>query len=111
MFTDVFGGAPHARVFDFLATQAARDHTIVELARGAGVSRPTVYKVVDDFLEAGLIEETRTVGNSRFFQLDLSNPTARSLYQVVKPAEFANFDLPENAPARRRASKRANQNR
>lgn len=106
MFTDVFGGAPHARVFDFLAQEAERDHTIMEIARGSGVARPTVYKVIDDFTENELVVETRTLGNSRFFQLDLSNPTVRSLYQVVKPAEFADFELADHEGPRRGTAKR-----
>ncbi len=103
MFTDLFGGAPHARVFDFLAEESELDHTISEIARSSEVARPTVYKVVDDFLDNELIEETRTVGNSRFFRLNHDNPTVESLLRVAKPAEFTAFELspgPESGPTR-----------
>lgn len=84
-FTPIFGDAPHARVLDFLIEGApahAPDFTITELARGANVARPTVYKVVDDLLAAGLLKETRTVGNSRFYGLDKRNRAVKELVRV-----------------------------
>lgn len=100
MFTDLFGGAPHARVLDYLVEERDQDHTITGIARGADVARPTVYKVLDDFHDQGVIVKTRTVGNSRFFQLDLEDPTVQDLLRVaeVEPVEepeegFATFDL------------------
>lgn len=68
-FTAVFGGAPHARVLDFLLEKDGSDHTISDIARGASVARPTAYKVVDDLVEGRILRETRVVGNMRFFGL------------------------------------------
>lgn len=82
-FTPVFGDAPHARVLDFLFLERSQDHTITEIARGAGVARPTVYKVVDDLLEEGILAETRTVGNSRFFGLNGRSRAVRELARVA----------------------------
>lgn len=82
-FTAVFGDAPHVRVIDFLLETSAPDHTITDIARGASVARPTVYKVVQDLVTDGLIMETRTVGNSRFFTLDGRNPAVRALAKAA----------------------------
>lgn len=81
-FTAVFGDAPHARVLDFLLETDAPDHTISDIARAAGVARPTVYKIVDDFLDEGLLQETRTVGNMRFFGLNAKSRAVRELARV-----------------------------
>lgn len=81
-FTPLFGGAPHARVLDFLLEGEAPDHTITQIARGAGVARPTVYKVVEDLLGTGVLSETRTVGNSRFYALNAKSRAARELARV-----------------------------
>lgn len=117
MFTDLFGGAPHARVFDYLAEELDRDQTITSIARGADVARPTVYKVVDHFLDQDVVEQTRTVGNSRFFQLDVDNPVVRDLLRVGEEPKLEELgepfpDLEIEAPsgperrARRRGRKR-----
>lgn len=82
-FTLVFRDSPHARVLDFLLEEDAPDHTITAIARGAGVARPTVYKVVDDLLSQRLLRETRTVGNSRFFALDARNRAVKELARVA----------------------------
>jgi hypothetical protein len=94
MFTDLFGGAPHARVFDYLADEPHVDHTITGIARGTEVSRPTVYKVLDDFLEEEVAVQTRTVGNSRFFQLNLDEPLIRDLITLYE-AETEGQALPD----------------
>ncbi|PSG96179.1 hypothetical protein BRD56_11660 [Thermoplasmatales archaeon SW_10_69_26] len=97
MFTEWFGGAPHARVFDFLAEEPQVDCTITDISRGADVARPTVYKVIDDFQEQDLVVETRQVGNSRLFQLDLENRTVHDLLWVLEPEieepAFTDVDL------------------
>lgn len=116
MFTELFGGAPHARVFDYLADQRHVDHTITGIARGTEVSRPTVYKVLDDFVDNEVVVQTRTVGNSRFFQLNEDDPTVRDLLAVYEPTEieeleetFPELDLspsPEIHRSKRRGSRR-----
>ncbi|HVM45713.1 MAG TPA: winged helix-turn-helix domain-containing protein [Candidatus Thermoplasmatota archaeon] len=82
-FTAVFGDGPHVRVFDFLLEADGPDHTISDIARGAHVARPTVYKVVGDLLDAGLLSETRTVGNSRFFALNERSRAVRALAKAA----------------------------
>ncbi|MCA1812989.1 MAG: winged helix-turn-helix domain-containing protein [Halobacteriales archaeon] len=81
-FTAIFEGSPHARVLDFLAEHAQFDYNISELAKHSGVARPTVYKVVADFLKKGLLVETRKVGNSQLYQLNLDSEVVRQLLEV-----------------------------
>jgi DNA-binding transcriptional ArsR family regulator len=81
-FTAIFEGSPHARVLDFLVEHAQFDYNISELAKHSGVARPTVYKVVADFLKKGLLVETRKVGNSQLYQLNLDSEVVRQLLEV-----------------------------
>jgi len=81
-FTPVFGGAPHARVLDYMLEGDGPDHTITQIARGAGVARPTVYKVVEGLVEADLLRETRVVGNSRFYGLNTKSKAVRELARL-----------------------------
>lgn len=82
-FTAVFGDGPHVRVVDFLLAADGPDHTISDIARGANVARPTVYKVLEDLIESGLVSETRTVGNSRFFALDERSRAVKALARAA----------------------------
>lgn len=117
MFTDLFGGAPHARVFDYLAEEIGQDQTITNIARGADVARPTVYKVLDDFVEQDLVVQTRTVGNSRFFQLNREDPLVHDLLRVIEPevAEddegFPDIDLSSPSTTEERRARRKRRKR
>lgn len=86
-FTMVFGDAPHVRVMDFLMAARATDHTLTDIARGARVARPTVYKVVGELVGADLVSETRTVGTSRFFALNAKNRAVRALARAAPHLE------------------------
>ncbi len=74
VFTKVFGGSPQVRLLDFLAGNLEFDYTITEMAERAGLSRPTVYALVDRLLSEGLLVHTRTVGRSRFYRINRANP-------------------------------------
>lgn len=89
-FTAVFGDSPSAKVLDFLADHAGFDYNISELAKHSGVARPTVYKVVRAFLRKGILVETRRVGNSQLYGLNLDNGTVQQLIEVgpaLQPAQ------------------------
>lgn len=82
MFTSIFGEGPQVRVLDFLAEHPDFDYSIMEISRHSGVARPTVYKVVDALVRQGLLNETRRIGNSTFYRLDLSNPAVRRMLDM-----------------------------
>ena len=105
MFTSVFGETPHVRVLDFLASHREFDYTITEIARNSGVARPTVYKIVEEYLAKGILRATREVGASTFYKLNAENSAVRTLL-AVDPAAFATTDMRPStraAPARRRS--------
>jgi DNA-binding transcriptional ArsR family regulator len=101
-FTAIFEGSPHARVLDFLAEHAEFDYNISELAKHSGVARPTVYKVVADFLRKGLLVETRKVGNSQLYQLNLESEVVQQLLEVGPALQPAQPKSRAKLPASRR---------
>lgn len=88
MFADVFGNGPEVRVLDFLMDHVGYDYTITDVARETGVSRPTLYKMWDNFIQLGLIKKTRRIGNAQLYELDGENP-------IVKKMEQFDFSLSE----------------
>jgi Fe2+ or Zn2+ uptake regulation protein len=46
------------------------------------VARNTVYDHLDDFVELGILEETRETGPSTRYQLDYDDEIAELLYQL-----------------------------
>lgn len=100
-FTDIFEGSPHARVLDFLAEHAEFDYNISELAKHSGVARPTVYKVVGDFLRKAILVETRKVGNSQLYRLNLDSEVVQSLLEVGPALQPAQPKARSRLPSRR----------
>lgn len=81
-FTELFGSSPRVKLLDFLADHIDYDYTISEMNEFTAISRPTLYKVVEELVQDGLIVMTRTVGDSRFYRLNLQNPRVISMLQT-----------------------------
>src|SRR6266566_7934899 len=82
MFTEIFGEAPRVRLLDFLADHPDFDYTISQMAEFADVARPTVYKLVAELQGQDMITLTRSVGDSKFYRLNVANPRIVSMLQV-----------------------------
>lgn len=81
-FTEVFGDTPQVRLLDFLADHLEFDYTISQMSEYAGLSRPTVYSLVEPLTKEGLIVHTRRVGRSRFYRINEAHPVILALLRV-----------------------------
>lgn len=82
VLTDVLGTHAKVKILAALLSENDRDLNPTEIARLAGIDRSTFYEHLDDLQAYGLIEETRTVGNSQMYRIDRENPAAESLAQL-----------------------------
>ncbi|MCD6481421.1 MAG: winged helix-turn-helix transcriptional regulator [Thermoplasmata archaeon] len=73
MFKEIFGNSPQTKILDFLGDHPNYDYNISDLAEYAGVSRPTLYKIIPEMIEKGLIIETRKIGKSKMYKLNTKN--------------------------------------
>lgn len=82
VLTDVLG--PHAKVKILVAllSENNRDLNPTDISRLAGIDRSTFYEHIDDLVAYGVVEETRTVGNSQMYQINRDNPAAEDLAQL-----------------------------
>ena len=114
MFTDIFGDAPRVRLLDFLADHPDFDYTISQMAEFANLARPTVYKLVAELQNQDMLTLTRSVGDSKFYRLNVANPRMVSMLQVhfegiSKELTAAAYDeIPDSAsePAKSRTGSR-----
>lgn len=79
VLTDVLGTHPKVLILTALLGESHTDRNPTEIARLAGIDRTTFYDHVDDLLAYGLVEQTRTVGNSPMYRIDRENPAAEHL--------------------------------
>lgn len=76
--TDVIGPHPKAKILAALLA-TGKDVTVTQLSDLAGVGRSTVYRHIDPLLEYGIVEESRVVGNSTFYQINQESALAEKL--------------------------------
>ncbi len=84
MFAEIFGNNPQARILDFLGDHPNYDYSISDLAEYSKVSRPTLYKILPKLIRMGMLIETRKIGKSSMYKLNLKN-------EIVK--KMLKFDL------------------
>ena len=72
-FEGIFGSTPELKTLQFLIAHSHFDYTKKELAEHAGISRQTVYKVLEVFLKWNIVEETRKIGNVTLYALNKKN--------------------------------------
>lgn len=68
MLTQIFGECSQVKLVDFLVAHPWSEFSKTELADGAQIARPTVYKLLDKLLKESLIVETKKVGNIQLYQ-------------------------------------------
>jgi len=77
-FEGIFGSTPELKTLQFLIAHSHFDYTKKELAEHAGISRQTVYKVLELFLKWGIVKETRKIGNVTLYTLNKKNKLVES---------------------------------
>ncbi|HVL87554.1 MAG TPA: helix-turn-helix domain-containing protein [Candidatus Thermoplasmatota archaeon] len=92
------------KLLDFLAEHPEFDYNVMELSRHAAVARPTVYKVLARLTKQGIVEETRRIGNSTFFRLNLAHPSVARMLAMRE-------EMGAPAPGRPRRAKPATRGR
>ncbi|PSG97423.1 hypothetical protein BRD56_05755 [Thermoplasmatales archaeon SW_10_69_26] len=66
-------------MLDFLGDHPLSDYSITEMAEKSDVSRPTVYDELPELQRLGMIKQTRTLGNSRLFQIDTDHSVVQEI--------------------------------
>lgn len=80
-FLAVLGESPELRVLHELVVNPEHEYTKVDLASGANVARVTLDKVLDKFLNHGLVEKARTVGHITLYRLNEKNQLVQEFVQ------------------------------
>ena len=84
MFKEIFGNSPQTKILDFLADHPNYDYNVSDISKHSGVSRPTVYKILEILLKKNLIIKTRESGNSSLYQLNMEN----KLVKIILKFDF-----------------------
>ena len=73
-FEGIFGNTAELRLLEFLLPLEGLSFNLSELAEEAGVSRPTSQKVVEKFVEHGIMKIAKKEGITKFYEINKSSP-------------------------------------
>jgi len=83
LFIQFFGTKnPVLKVLDFLIDNEAFDHSKTDVAKGAGISRATLFNIWHILEENGIVVETREVGRAKMFKLNKANPIVKKFMEL-----------------------------
>ena len=82
IFREIFGDTPKVRVLEYLLEGRELDHSIGDIAEGAGINRVTLFRLWPEIEKSKLVEHTRNIGNAKLFKLNVKNPNVKILVEV-----------------------------
>lgn len=89
-FLQYLGDNPKIRVLDFLMDNFALDFSLPQIAKGSNVAYTTLIDLLPNLLKQKMIIETRKIGKSRLFKLNLDNLIVKALFTIdLKLSEVA----------------------
>lgn len=82
LFIELLGDSPNVRVLDYLITERNLDFSITDMAKNAGVSRATLYRLWDDLIKNNIIIHTRVIGRAKLHKLNTRLPQIKKLIEI-----------------------------
>ena len=82
IFREIFGDTPKVRVLEYLLGGRELDHSIGDIAEGAGINRVTLFRLWPEIEKSKLIINTRNIGNAKLFKLNIKNSYVLNLIEM-----------------------------
>ena len=89
-FVQYLGDNPRIKVLDFLMDNFALDFSLPQIAQGSKVAYTTLIDLIPGLIKQKVIAETRKIGKSILYKINLSNPVVKALFAIdLKLSEAA----------------------
>ena len=90
LFLKHLGSTPQLRIVDFFLDNKGSDYSKKEIMEHAGVSKSTLYKIWDDFMQFGILKPTRRYGKAQLYSLDDENPILQKFKELDRALQPRN---------------------
>lgn len=91
LFRELFGNTPKVRVLEYLLEGRELDHSIGDIAEGAGINRVTLFRMWNSLEKPGIIIHTRNIGNAKLYRINRENPRVIFLIEIFDKVINADF--------------------
>ena len=84
MLTEVMGEYPQVRVIEILVTHPWSEYTKKDLAEASGISRSTLYNLLDKLETYQIIKPTRKIGSTQLYTLNQESSTTKAIMAFTR---------------------------
>ena len=91
IFRELFGDTPNIRVLEYLLEGRELDHSLGDIAEGAGINRVTLFRMWKKLEESKIIIFSRNIGNAKLYKLNIKNPRVKVLIELFDKIINTNF--------------------
>jgi hypothetical protein len=82
MFLELVGDNPIMRVIDFLIENKDTDFSKTDIAKGAGISRTSLFYCWFAIEKASILKKTRKFGKTTLYKLDTKSPVVKKMLEL-----------------------------
>ncbi|EKQ50776.1 MAG: hypothetical protein B655_2291 [Methanobacterium sp. Maddingley MBC34] len=91
MLSEIMGDYPRVRVIEILITHPWSEYTKKDLSEASGISRRTLYTLLDELETYQIIKPTRKIGSAQLYTLNQESKTTHALMTFQK--ELAEIEI------------------
>ena len=84
LLLNLTGDMPLFRIIDFLLENKGMDFSKTDIARGAGISRASLFNYWNELENHGIVKVTRSFGKTRLYTLNSKNPVTQKILELEK---------------------------
>ena len=84
LLLNLTGDMPMFKIIDFLLDNKGMDFSKTEIAKGAKISRASLFNYWSELEKHGIVRATRSFGKTRLYTLNSKNPVTQKIIDLEK---------------------------
>jgi len=84
LLLNLTGDMPMFKIIDFLLENKGTDFSKTDIAKGADISRASLFNYWDELEKHGIVKATRSFGKTKLYTLNSKNPVTRKIIDLEK---------------------------
>lgn len=84
LLLNLTGELPLFNIIDFLLDNKGMDFSKSDIAKGAGISRASLFNYWSEVEKHGIVRVTRRFGKTKLYTLNIKNPVTQKIIELEK---------------------------
>ena len=84
LLLNLTGDLPLFSIIDFLLDNKGMDFSKSDIAKGAGISRVSLFNYWNEVEKHGIVRTTRSFGKTKLYTLNTKNPVTQKIIELEK---------------------------